>query len=74
MSRDIPRDRDANAVPARIDKAIYNGSEVQYWLRLSETLLWKVRVPNSSTHQKRFSAGESVFVQWDAMDGVVLTE
>lgn len=74
LSREIPHVRDANALPARIDKVIYNGSEIQYRLRLSETLHWNVHVPNSGADQKRFSPGESVFVQWNALDGVVLTE
>jgi spermidine/putrescine transport system ATP-binding protein len=63
-----------NTVPARIEKAIYNGSEMQYWLRLSESVLWKARVPNSSVDQKRFLAGEAVFVRWQAIDGVALSE
>ncbi|MGH7233642.1 MAG: ABC transporter ATP-binding protein [Nitrospiraceae bacterium] len=63
-----------NAIPARIDKAIYNGSDMQYWVRLSDHVQWKVRVPNAAADQKRFQAGEAVCVQWSAMDGVALTE
>jgi spermidine/putrescine transport system ATP-binding protein len=63
-----------NAVPARIDKAIYSGSEMHYWVRVSDRVQWKVRVPNARADQKRFRAGESVCVQWQVLDGVVLTE
>ncbi len=63
-----------NAVPARIDKAIYNGSEMHYWVRVSDRVQWKVHVPNAKADEKRFRAGEAVCVQWHVLDGVVLPE
>jgi spermidine/putrescine transport system ATP-binding protein len=63
-----------NAMPARIEKAIYNGSEMQYWVRLSDHVQWKVRVPNAGLEQKRFQAGDAVCLQWSVMDGVTLAE
>ncbi|MBI5410632.1 MAG: ABC transporter ATP-binding protein [Nitrospirae bacterium] len=63
-----------NVLPARISKAVYNGSEMQYQVALSDTIVWKARLPNSSSDQKRFPAGESVFIRWNADEGVVLTE
>jgi len=63
-----------NAVPGRIDKAVYNGSEMQYWIRLTGAVVWKVYVPNATAEQKRFAPGESVCVRWNAADGVVLAE
>jgi spermidine/putrescine transport system ATP-binding protein len=74
LSQDV---RDAafdNAVPGRIDKAVYNGSEMQYWIRLTGAVVWKVYVPNATAEQKRFAPGESVSIRWNAVDGVVLTE
>jgi spermidine/putrescine transport system ATP-binding protein len=69
-----PEDGCENVCPARVDKVIYNGSDLLYWLMLSETVLWKARVPNAGDDHKRFRAGEQVSVHWRAADGVVLTE
>ncbi|MGH7209290.1 MAG: ABC transporter ATP-binding protein [Nitrospiraceae bacterium] len=74
LSRDVHRNGFDNTVPARIDKMIYNGSEVHYLLRLSNNASWKVRVPNSGGEQKRFLIGEAVFVRWNADEGIVLSE
>lgn len=74
LSRDVHQNGFDNAVPVRIDKTVYNGNEMQYLLRLSDSVLWKVRVPNSGANQKRFLTGEAVFVRWNADEGVVLTE
>ncbi|HJU05219.1 MAG TPA: ABC transporter ATP-binding protein [Nitrospiraceae bacterium] len=63
-----------NAIPARIEKAVYNGSEMQYWARLPDQEQWKVRVPNGGVDQKRFQAGDAVCLQWSVMDGVTLAE
>ena len=71
---DVRMDGLDNAVPARVAKAIYNGSEMQYHLSLSESLLWQARVPNSRGDQKRFLPGESVYVRWKVDEGVILTE
>ena len=61
-----------NQLPARIEKAFYNGSDTQYVLRLSQGILWKARVPNAGTDQKRFSPGERLYVRWKTSEGVVL--
>ena len=74
LSRDVHRNGFDNTVPARIDKTIYSGNEMHYLLRLSNSALWKVRVPNSGAEQKRFLTGEAVFVRWNADEGVVLPE
>src|SRR6059036_4094953 len=74
LARDVHRNGFDNTVPARIDKTIYNGSEMHYLLRLSNSALWKVRVPNSGAEQKRFLNGEAVFVRWNADEGVILSE
>jgi spermidine/putrescine transport system ATP-binding protein len=74
LCRDAGQPGFDNAVPGRIDKAVYNGSEMQYWIRLTGATVWKVHVPNATTDQKRFAPGESVLIGWNAADGVVLTE
>jgi spermidine/putrescine transport system ATP-binding protein len=74
LSTDVRLNGYDNVLPARISKAVYNGSEMQYQVALSDTIVWKARLPNSSSDQKRFLAGESVFIRWNADEGVVLTE
>jgi ABC-type Fe3+/spermidine/putrescine transport system ATPase subunit len=63
-----------NMAPARIDKALYNGSDMHYWLRLTDQTIWTARVVNARGHQKEFVPGESVYVRWNAIDGVAVTE
>jgi spermidine/putrescine transport system ATP-binding protein len=63
-----------NTIPARIEKALYGGSDMLYLLRLTDQLLWKSRVPNSRSAQKRFLPGEQVSICWNADEGVTLTE
>jgi len=62
-----------NVVPARVAKAVYNGHEMQYQLRIAERLLWTVRVPNADGGQKRFLPGEAVMVRWNRGESVALT-
>ena len=71
---DVRTDGVDNAVPARVAKAMYNGSEMQYHLSVSEGLLWQARVPNSRGDQKRFLPGESIYVRWKVDEGVILAE
>ncbi len=61
-----------NVVPARVAKAVYNGHEMQYQLRIAENLLWTVRVPNADGGQKRFLPGEAVMARWNRDESVVL--
>jgi len=61
-----------NVVPARVAKAVYNGHEMQYQLRVAERLLWTARVPNADGGQKRFLSGEAVMVRWNRGESVVL--
>jgi spermidine/putrescine transport system ATP-binding protein len=74
LSRDLHEFGLENRVPARIDKAIYHGSDMHYWLRFSDHLVWSARVMNARGEQKDFTVGESVYVGWNAADGVALTE
>jgi spermidine/putrescine transport system ATP-binding protein len=63
-----------NAVPARVEKVIYGGSDILYLLRLPAGLLWKARIVNTTATPKQFSPGEQVYVHWHPDDGVTLTE
>ena len=74
LSRDAGQSGFDNAIQGRIDKAVYNGSEMQYWVRLPGAIVWRVHVPNATSEQKRFAPGESVSIGWNVGDGVVLTE
>ena len=74
LSRDLRVDGFENSLPARVAKALYNGSEMQYLLRLSERVLWQARVPNTSADRKPFLPGESVHIRWNVDEGVVLAE
>lgn len=74
LSRDVRVQGFDNALPARIEKALYNGSEMQYFLRLSDSVLWQARVPNSGADRKPFLPGESIHVRWNVDEGTVLAE
>jgi spermidine/putrescine transport system ATP-binding protein len=74
LSRESPEHRCDNVVPARVDKAIYNGSDMHYRLRLTDQIVWTARVVNARDDRKEFVSGESVYVGWNATDGVALIE
>ena len=63
-----------NQLSVRIAKAIYSGNEIQYLLTLPNNLTWKARVPNAGGIAKRFHAGESAYVKWQADEAVLLPE
>lgn len=63
-----------NSLPARIRKATYNGDEMQYQLELSPEIVWTARTTISSRDVQLFRSGEQIFVQWNAHEGLVLTE
>jgi spermidine/putrescine transport system ATP-binding protein len=69
-----PADGRQNQLNVRIAKAIYSGNEMQYLLTLPNNLTWKARVPNAGGSAKRFHAGESAYVQWQAAEAVPLLE
>ena len=69
-----PADGRQNQLNVRIAKAIYSGSEMQYLLTLPNNLTWKARVPNAGGRAKRFHAGESAYVKWQAGEAVPLLE
>ncbi len=74
LSADVQLNGYDNVLPARVSKAIYNGSETQYVLALSDRLSWQVRVPNTGNGQVRFQPGAPVFLRWHADEAVVLSE
>jgi spermidine/putrescine transport system ATP-binding protein len=63
-----------NSVPALVARAVYNGHETRYQLRVGDGLLWTARVPNAGDGRARFRPGETVVVRWTSHEGVVLTE
>lgn len=74
VSRETPEPRCDNVVSARIDKVIYHGSDMHYRLRFIDQIVWTARVVNARGDQKEFALGESVYVGWNAIDGVALIE
>jgi spermidine/putrescine transport system ATP-binding protein len=74
LSRESPEHRCDNVVPARVDKAIYNGSDMHYRLRLTDQIVWTARVVNARGDRQEFASGELVYVGWNAIDGVALIE
>jgi spermidine/putrescine transport system ATP-binding protein len=72
LSKEAPPDGLDNAVPAQVARAVYNGHEMQYQLRVADGPLWTVRVPNADGGPARFLPGESVVARWRCDDGVVL--
>jgi len=74
LFRDLHEYKFDNTLPARIEKAIYNGSDMHYRLRFSDQIVWTARVVNARGEQKDFAVGEPVYVGWNAADGVALTE
>ncbi len=74
LSRETSELRCDNVVPARVDKAIYNGSDMHYLLRFTDHILWTARVVNARGDRKEFASGEPVYVGWNAIDGVALIE
>lgn len=61
-----------NVVAAQVAKAVYNGHETQYQLRVAERLFWTARVLNADGGQSRFLSGEAVLVCWNRDESVVL--
>ncbi|WP_447980329.1 ABC transporter ATP-binding protein [Candidatus Nitrospira bockiana] len=63
-----------NCMPGRVEKAVYNGGDMHYWIRVSPAVVWEAHVANLRADQKVFVPGEPVYVHWNAGDGIVLTE
>lgn len=72
LSPDAHRPGFENQLQARVEKVFYSGSDMHYVLRLSYGVLWKARMPNAGTDQKRFAPGEMLYVRWKTSEGVVL--
>lgn len=61
-----------NSLQGRVEKVSYLGSELQYTIQLSGSVQWMVQVPCLSGGQKMWPVGTTIFVQWQAYDGLVL--
>jgi len=62
-----------NSLPAEISKVNFNGSEMVYQLALRDGLVWTAKVPFAVRPSQLFQAGQRVYVQWQADQGLVLT-
>lgn len=74
LSTESRREPFDNSLPGTIEKAVYNGSETQYWVRVSDEMVWRVHVVNAGTDRKPFSTGERVSVYWNAGDAILLAQ
>lgn len=57
-----------------VEKVLYSGSDRRYMVRLSERVVWNVRVPNDESSRNTFVRGDVVCVNWQIPDAVVLSE
>jgi len=72
LSETIERSAFENSLQGRVEKVLYLGSELQYTIQLSRSVQWTVQVSCLSGRQKVWPVGTTLFVQWQAQDGLVL--
>ena len=72
LSETIERPAFENSLQGRVEKVLYLGSELQYSIQLSRSVQWTVQVSCLSGGQKVCPVGTTLFVQWQAQDGLVL--
>lgn len=72
LSETIERSEFENSLQGRVEKVLYLGSELQYTIQLSRSVQWTVQVSCLSGRQKVWPVGTTLFVQWQAQDGLVL--
>ena len=63
---------EVNAVAGTLHEAGYRGDMSLYKVRLADRSLMKIAVANTGQGQRRFAAGELVWLSWPADAGVVL--
>lgn len=61
-----------NSLPGRVEKVLYLGSELRYTIQLSGSVQWTVQVPCLSGEQKMWPVGTTIFIHWQARNGLVL--
>jgi spermidine/putrescine transport system ATP-binding protein len=61
-----------NILRAIVQHVIFNGNEVLYHVRLRNDATWKVRVPVDLAQACPLTAGQPVYLQWSAHDGLAL--
>ena len=61
------------ALPGRIEKVFFAGSDTKYLVRVGHDRLWEVRM-TSAAHSASFTPGETVFLCWSATDGRLFFE
>ena len=63
---------EVNAVAGTLHETGYRGDMSLYKVRLADRSLMKIAVANTGQGQRRFAAGELVWLSWPADAGVVL--
>ena len=74
LSSHPDRNKYENSVSGTIQKATFNGNEMVYQLDLPGGVVWMARRALSGSQSSHFQKGQSVYVQWQAQEGLVLTE
>jgi len=73
ISVDGPVSGYENTLPAIVHHGVFHGNEMFYQFRLRNDALWTARVPIAGTHTRPLAPGQSVYLQWAAHDGLVLS-
>ena len=73
LSAEPERNGFDNSLPAQITKVNFKGNEMFYQLDLVDGVVWTARIPVSVCPPQLFQAGQRVYVQWHANQGLVLT-
>jgi len=74
LSTDAKDRSGEQSLAAIVEKVFYSGSDRRYLVRLSDVLLWNVRVPNNESGRNGLERGDMVRVRWQIADAVVLGE
>ena len=72
FSSEGPLEASGNGLEGRVEQAVYNGSQIHYWVRLANGDRWRVHVANSGSTW--LCPGQAIWVCWSATDGVLLME
>lgn len=62
-----------NTLPAIVNHVVFHGNEMFYQFRLQNEAIWTARVPIAETHTRPLVLGQSVYLQWAAHEGLVLS-
>jgi spermidine/putrescine transport system ATP-binding protein len=65
---------DHNRLAGTIDKKLYAGSRLHYFVRVIDSVLWRVDVANDAESQASLPVGARVSVAWHPSDGSLFQE